>query len=63
MNNKSSKNDNTSNNEILSKEDFYPPADDRVWESYIEDIEDGDNFADYCKYFFRLCLLENHYEN
>ncbi len=38
----------------LSEEDFYPPSDNRVWKSYVEDIEGGDNFADYCEYIFEL---------
>lgn len=49
-------------NFILNKTDFYPPADDRVWESYIEDIDGGDNFSDYCKDIFRLYLIEGYYE-
>ena len=28
--------------------------DDRNWKSNTEDIDDGDNFADYCKYIFKL---------
>lgn len=43
------------NKNVLNERDFYPPPDDRIWESYIEDIEDGDTFVDYCKEFFILC--------
>ena len=46
----------------LTESDFYPPADDRVLESYIEDIEDGDNFVDYCKYIFKLYEEECYYD-
>lgn len=38
----------------LSEKDFYPAQDNRVLISYIEDIEDGDNFSDYCTYIFDL---------
>ena len=38
----------------LTEEDFYPPSDNRVFISYVEDIDGGDNFADYCKDFFEL---------
>ena len=46
----------------LTEIDFYPPSDDRVWKSYVEDIEDGDNFADYCEYIFELYEEEGYYE-
>ena len=47
---------------VLNEIDFYPPPDNRVWETYIEDIEDGDNFADYCKYFFSICDEEEYFD-
>ena len=47
---------------ILTEEDFYPPSDDRVLESYVEDIDGGDNFADYCEYIFDLLEEEDYYE-
>lgn len=40
--------------DYLTEKDFYPPSDDRVFTSYIEDIDGGDNFADYCEYIFEL---------
>lgn len=40
--------------DYLTEKDFYPPSDDRVFTSYVEDIDGGDNFADYCKDFFEL---------
>ena len=46
----------------LKEKDFYPPSDDRVLESYVEDIEDGDNFADYCEYIFNLLEEEGYYD-
>ena len=36
----------------LSEKDFYPPEDTRYYKSDVEDIEGGDNFADYAEYFF-----------
>ena len=38
-------------------------SDDRVWTSNVEDIDDGDNFADYCKEFFRMLDEEEYYDN
>ena len=50
-------------NFYLKESDFYPPSDNRVWKSNIEDIEDGDNFADYCKEFFELLDEEDYWES
>lgn len=36
----------------ITEKDFYPPEDTRLYSSLIEDIDDGDNFADYIKYFY-----------
>ena len=47
----------------LTEIDFYPPPDNRVWTSNIEDIDGGDNFADYCKYIFKLYEDEGYYDN
>lgn len=46
----------------LSEIDFYPPYDNRVLKSYIEDIEDGDSFADYCEYIFEIYEEEGYYD-
>lgn len=46
----------------LTEEDFYPASDDRYLESYIEDINGGDNFADYCKDFFEMLEEEDYYD-
>ena len=35
-------------------------SDDRVWKSNVEDINGGDNFADFCEEFFEM-LDENEY--
>lgn len=50
-------------NFALTETDFYPPSDNRVWKSNIEDIDGGDNFADYCQYIFRLYEDEGYYDN
>lgn len=50
------------NNFYLTEVDFYPPYDDRVFESYVEDIDNGDNFADYCEYIFKLYEEEGYYD-
>lgn len=47
---------------VLTEQDFYPPSDDRTWTSEVEDIDDGDNFADYCKEFFELLDEEDYYD-
>lgn len=51
------------NSNCLTERDFYPPTDDRVLESYIEDIEGGDNFADYAEYIYKIYEEEDWYEN
>lgn len=43
--------------------DFYQPSDDRVWESNVEDIDGGDNFADYCKYIFGVLAEEEYFDS
>lgn len=48
--------------DCLTEQDFYPPTDNRVLESYIEDIDDGDNFTDYCEYIFDLLVEEGYYD-
>lgn len=42
----------------LTERDFYPPEDTRVYASSIDDIDDGDNFAEYAEYFWET--YENH---
>ena len=50
-------------NSCLKESDFYPPPDDRVWTSNVEDIDGGDNFADYCTYFFGILDEEEYWDN
>lgn len=53
-------------NYYLTEKDFYPPYDyydNRVWKSYVEDIDGGDNFADYCRDFFELLDEEEYFES
>lgn len=47
----------------ITEEDFYPPSDNRVWKSNIEDIDGGDNFADFCEDFFERLEEENYFNN
>lgn len=46
----------------LTEKDFYTTSDNRYLESYVEDIDGGDNFADYCEYIFELLEEEGYYE-
>ena len=50
------------NDSYLTEESFYPPHDDRVWTSYVEDIDGGDTFADYCEYIFEFLDEIEYYE-
>lgn len=36
----------------LTEKDFYPPSDDRVFVSGVEDIKGGDNYYDYAEWFY-----------
>lgn len=47
----------------LSEQSFYPPIDNRMWQSHIEDIDGGDNFADYCEYIFEILEEEEYFDN
>ena len=40
--------------DVYSSKDYNFPEDDRYWKSNVRDIRGGDNFADYCKYIFKL---------
>ena len=48
---------------VLTEEDFYPPADDRVLTSLVSDLYGGDNFADYANYIYKIYEKEYGYEN
>ena len=50
-------------NSCLTERDFYPPLDNRNWKSNIDDINGGDNFADYCKYIFAILNNEEYWDN
>ena len=61
-------------NKLLTESDFrflnsrledhiYQSSDDRVWKSYVEDIDGGDNFADFCKDYFELLDEEDYWES
>lgn len=45
------------------EQDLYCLSDDRVLTSNVEDIDGGDNFADYCKEFFHMLNEEEYYDN
>lgn len=57
--------------DILEEQDYYPTefddlftnVDNRVWKSYVRDINGGDNFADFCKEFFEILDEEEYWEN
>lgn len=36
----------------LKKSDFYPPKDDRLYTSGISDVEGGDTFDEYTRWFW-----------
>lgn len=45
----------------LNELSFYPPSDERLYTSVIEDIDGGDNFAEYVEYFWETyedCLFD-----
>lgn len=48
---------------LIREQDFYPPSDDRYWKSNVRDIAGGDNFADFCEYFFEVLDEEEYYDN
>lgn len=47
---------------LIREQDFYPPFDNRYWKSNVGDIVGGDNFADFCEYFFKILDKEEHFE-
>lgn len=38
----------------LDETSFYPPEDDRVYKSGVDDVHDGDNFYDFAEMFWDL---------
>ncbi len=53
----------TNDDFCLTEVDFYPPSDNRVWTSIIEDVNGGDNFVEYCVDFFDMLDEEEYYDN
>lgn len=50
---------------LLEIEGYEPDEqlyDNRYWKSYVEDIDGGDNFIDYCTYFFSILEEEGYYD-
>lgn len=50
---------------LLEVEGFKPDeqeCDNRYWKSCVEDIDGGDNFIDYCTYFFGILEEEGYYD-
>lgn len=47
----------------LKESDYYPISNNRIWKSNIDDIEGGDNFADYCEEFFKMLDEEEYWDN
>ena len=37
---------------VLSEKDFYPPEDKRIVKSGLDNISNGDNFADYLEEYY-----------
>lgn len=50
------------NNYVLSEEDFYPPMDDRILKTNIEEVYKGE-FAEYTEEIYDLYESEDYYEN
>lgn len=48
---------------LIREQDFYPLSDNRIWKSNVKDIVGGDNFADFCEYFFEILEKEEYFEN
>ena len=56
-------NRNNMYNHTLREQDFYPLSDNRAWKSNVKDIMGGDNFADFCEYFFEMLDEEEYFES
>lgn len=48
--------------DILTEQDFYPPFDNRILKSNVEDIDEDNNFANYCEEFFEMLDEEEYYD-
>lgn len=49
--------------DCLIESDLFSNVDNRVWKSYVRDIDGGDNFADFCEEFFEMLDEEDYWEN
>jgi hypothetical protein len=47
----------------IEYDDLYTNSDDRTWKSYVQDINGGDNFADFCEEFFEMLDEEGYWES
>lgn len=47
---------------LLDEEDFYPPEDNRIYHSGIDDIKDGNNFNDYARDFYDMLSEDGFYD-
>ena len=47
---------------VLSEKDFYPPSDNRILKTNIQELYDGE-FSEYAEYIFDLYESEGYYEN
>lgn len=47
---------------VLSEKDFYPPSDNRILQTYIEELYDGE-FSEFAEDTFDLYESENYWEN
>lgn len=47
----------------LTEEYTCPLIDNRVWKSNIDDIDGGDNFADFCEEFFEMLDEYDYWES
>lgn len=64
-------NDRYTLEDMLEEQDFcstefdetFLYIDNRMWQSNIEDIKGGDNFADFCEEFFEMLDEEDYWEN
>ena len=55
-------NNKNANNYILTEQDFYPPSDNRTWNSNVKNINGGDNFTDFCEEYFKMLDEEEFFE-
>lgn len=50
-------------NLYVVNDELCPLSDDRTWKSNVEDIDGGDNFANFCEDYFRLLEEEGYFED